>query len=36
VARATVIDCLHRGCTDLDEIALYVGETEAEAACGII
>jgi hypothetical protein len=31
-----VLDCLHGGCTDLDDIALHVAECEAEAACGII
>jgi hypothetical protein len=36
IARATVLDCLHGGCTDLDDIALHVAECEAEAACGII
>ena len=36
IARATVLDCLRGGCTDLDTIAGHVGEREAEAACGII
>jgi len=36
IARATVCDCLSGHCTDLDTIAMHVGECEAEARCGII
>lgn len=36
VARATVCECLHGHVTDLDTIAMHVGECEAEARCGII